>query len=82
MPHVDAPAGAPSLPDAAMISLDPQRAPLGASGEGATPEPGPPAPLAAGPFEVVAVASGPYRIAFGCTFEAASARRGEREFRS
>ena len=71
MQHVDAPAGAPSMPDAAMISLDP-------------PEPVPvvPAvPLEAAPLEVVAVASGPYRIAFGCTLEAASARTGEREGR-
>jgi hypothetical protein len=56
MPHVDAPAGAPSTPEAVM-----------------------PVTLAAGPLEAGAVATGPYRIAIGCSFE--PSRDGSREGR-
>lgn len=66
MPQVDAPASAPSAPDAAVLSLQPPRNALGASREQAAP--------------IAALASGPYRVAFGCSLEPA-ARKEEREGR-
>ena len=66
MPHVEAPSGAPFAQEAPMIAL-----------EAATP---PPATLAAVSPQVAALASGPYRIAFGCSLEPPSCG-GEREGR-
>ena len=72
MPLVDAPSGASPVPDAAMLSLEPPLPALAVSGEGAAPGTGLPVPLAAPPSEVAPVASGPYRISFGCSLESAS----------
>ena len=71
MPHLDAPSGASFVPEAAMIPLEPPLPALGASNEGTGAE-GTSAPLATGPLEAASLASGPYRIVFGCCLEPAS----------